>query len=136
VNCTNFDCRAWNSCIRTVILCPSCGTQSGSELSSSGPPWRCLLSSCGSLRIRHRPAALSVVYQAGDAILLKRGCVWSEPGFKARGNGTVPAPITLADYGSGALPQIVGVGEHEPAVLLQNVQNWIVRNLDQPPVTM
>ena len=28
------------------------------------------------------------------------------------------------------VPQIVGVGEHEPAVLLQNVQNWIVRNLD------
>jgi hypothetical protein len=74
--------------------------------------------------------ANQVVYQAGDAILLKRACAWNEPGFKASGNGTVSAPITLGDYGSGTLPQIVGVGEHEPAVLLQNVQNWIVRNLD------
>src|SRR5688572_10403448 len=74
--------------------------------------------------------ANQAVYQAGDAILLKRECAWNEPGFKAQGNGTVAAPITLADYGTGAFPQIVGVGEHEPAVLLQNVQNWIVRNLD------
>ncbi len=28
------------------------------------------------------------------------------------------------------LPVIDGVGAHEPAVLLQNVQNWIVRNLE------
>ncbi len=72
------------------------------------------------------------VYAPGDSILLKRGCVWSGPGFKARGNGSVAAPITLADYGSASLPRpiIDGVGAHEPAVLLQNVQNWTVRNLE------
>src|SRR5207249_2847298 len=35
-------------------------------------------------------------YLPGDSILLKRGCVWSEPGFKAKGNGAAGSPITLA----------------------------------------
>ncbi len=74
--------------------------------------------------------ANQVTYQAGDQLLLKRGCSWSGPGFKAKGNGAPAAPVVLADYGTGSLPQIVGVGAHEPAVLLQNVQNWTVRNLD------
>ena len=69
-------------------------------------------------------------YLPGDSILLMRGCVWSEPGFKARGNGAVGSPITLADYGTGALPEIIGAGDHEAAVLLENVQHWTVRNLD------
>jgi len=71
-------------------------------------------------------------YGPGDSLLLKRGCLWQGPGFKARGNGTALAPITLADYGATnlPLPKIDGVGPHEPAVLLQNVQYWTVRNLD------
>ena len=71
-------------------------------------------------------------YAPGDNILLKRGCVWQGTGFKARGNGSVQAPIILADYGATNLPRPVidGVGSHEPAVLLQNVQNWTVRNLE------
>src|SRR5262245_38833206 len=90
----------------------------GNNGTTTSTPWRSI------------DRANQVVYQAGDSILLLRGCTWSEPGFKALGNGTLSAPITLADYGSGDLPQIVGVGEHEAAVLLQNVQNWVVRNLD------
>ena len=72
------------------------------------------------------------IYVPGDSILLRRGCVWQGAGFKANGNGSVPSPITLADYGDAnlPLPVIDGVGAHEPAVLLQNVQNWIVRNLE------
>jgi hypothetical protein len=71
-------------------------------------------------------------YAPGDSILLKRGCLWQGAGFKARGNGSVQSPITLADYGEANLPLpiIDGVGAHEPAILLQNVQNWIVRNLE------
>ncbi len=71
-------------------------------------------------------------YGPGDAILLKRGCAWHGPGFKANGSGSPQAPITLADYGDASLPRpiIDSVGEHEPAVLLQNVQNWVVRNLE------
>lgn len=71
-------------------------------------------------------------YGPGDNILLKRGCVWRGPGFKARGNGSAQAAVLLADYGAANLPRPVidGVGAHEPAVLLQNVQNWTVRNLE------
>jgi hypothetical protein len=68
----------------------------------------------------------------GDSILLKRGCTWQGTGFKANGSGSVALPIVLADYGDAQLPLPVidGVGVHEPAVLLQNVKNWIVRNLE------
>jgi hypothetical protein len=71
-------------------------------------------------------------YSPGDSILLRRGCQWHGPGFKARGNGSVQSPITLADYGDPGLtlPLIIGEGTHEPAILLQNVQNWVVRNLE------
>lgn len=71
-------------------------------------------------------------YGPGDSILLRRNCQWSGPGFKAKGNGTVAAPVILSDYGDPGLPLplIDGVGPHEPAVLLQNVQNWIVSNLE------
>src|SRR5258705_5386488 len=68
------------------------------------------------------------IYGPGDSILLKRGCVWRGPGFKASGNGNALAPIVLADYGDTNAPRpiIDGVGAHEPAILLQNVQNWTV----------
>ena len=71
-------------------------------------------------------------YGPGDRILLKRGCVWQSTGFKAKGNGSAGFPITLADYGDANLPRPVidGVGAHEAAVLLQNVQNWTVCNLE------
>jgi hypothetical protein len=71
-------------------------------------------------------------YAPGDAILLRRGGQWHGTGFKANGSGTANAPILLADYGdlSLPLPLIDGVGPHEAAVLLQNVQNWTVRNLE------
>ena len=71
-------------------------------------------------------------YGPGDAILLKRGGLWSGTGFKAKGNGSVQSPIQLSDYGDPAMPRPVidGVGTHEAAVLLQNVQNWTVSNLE------
>src|SRR5882672_4736938 len=72
------------------------------------------------------------VYGPGDEISLRRGCSWHGAGFKASGNGSAASPIILADYGEAASPPplIDGIGPHEPAVLLQNVQNWIVRNLE------
>jgi hypothetical protein len=69
-------------------------------------------------------------YGPGDQILFKRGTTCSGAGFKPTGNGAVGNPVTIADYGSGALPIIDGVGAHEPAILLFNVQNYTVRNLD------
>lgn len=71
-------------------------------------------------------------YGPGDTVSLKRNCRWAGAGFKARGNGTSAAPILLTDYGDASLPLPVidGVGPHEAAVLLQNVQNWVVSNLE------
>jgi hypothetical protein len=71
-------------------------------------------------------------YGPGEQILLKRGCQWVGPGFRARGSGSAAAPIVLGDYGEVTLPRplIDGVGPHEPAVLLQNVQHWVVCNLE------
>jgi hypothetical protein len=68
----------------------------------------------------------------GDSLRLRRGCVWQGAGFKARGNGSAAAPVVVEDYGDTnlPLPVIDGVGPHEPAVLLQNVQHWVIRNLD------
>lgn len=69
-------------------------------------------------------------YTAGDQILFKRGTVCSGAALKPVGNGAVGNPVTIADYGTGNLPQIDGVGTNEPALFLLNVQNYAVRNLD------
>lgn len=77
--------------------------------------------------------ASSVTYGPGDTILLKRGCVWfgtstAPESFVAKGDGTATAPITLADFGTGNLPKVDTFGVE--AVKLENVKNWVVRNLD------
>jgi parallel beta helix pectate lyase-like protein len=69
-------------------------------------------------------------YSAGDQVLFARGTVCSGAAFKPVGNGAVGNPVIVADYGSGNLPVIDGVGAHEPAIFLYNVQNYTVRNLD------
>src|SRR5436190_7124890 len=60
-------------------------------------------------------------YGAGDQILLKRGCVWTNQTFTALGSGTVASRVTLADYGTGNLPKIDAF--QNSAVFLQNTQN-------------
>ncbi len=70
------------------------------------------------------------VYGPGDQVLFKRGTVCSGEGFKPTGNGAVDNPVIVADFGTGNLPVIDGVGAHEPALLLLNVQNYTIRNLD------
>jgi hypothetical protein len=70
------------------------------------------------------------VYGAGDQILFKRGCTFSGTGFKPTGNGSVSSRVTIADYGTGNLPVLDGVGTNEAALMLKNVQNYTVRNLD------
>jgi Right handed beta helix region len=69
-------------------------------------------------------------YTAGDQILFARGTVCAGAAFKPVGNGAVGNPVIVADYGTGNLPVIDGVGAHEPAIFLLNVQNYTVRNLD------
>jgi hypothetical protein len=72
--------------------------------------------------------ASQTTYGPGDQVLLKRGCLFANQSFVARGNGTPAAPVVLADYGTGTLPAIDAY--RYAAVWLENVQNWTVRNLD------
>jgi parallel beta helix pectate lyase-like protein len=67
-------------------------------------------------------------YGPGDQILLKRGCLFANQTFMARGSGTPAAPILLADYGTGNLPAIDA--DRYAAVWMENVKSWTVRNLD------
>jgi hypothetical protein len=69
-------------------------------------------------------------YGPGDSILFKRGTVCSGDRLQPVGDGTEAEPITIADYGSGDLPQIDGVGTNEPAIMLLNVKHYVVQNLD------
>src|SRR5512138_2189757 len=64
------------------------------------------------------------IYTAGDQILFKRGTLCSGAAFKPVGNGAIGNPVIVADYGTGNLPVIDGVGSHEPAIFLLNVQNY------------
>lgn len=66
-------------------------------------------------------------YEAGDAILFRRGCKWSGM-FSPGGNGTREAPITIDAYGEGDAPWIDGAGA-QAAVRLDRVDWWTVRNL-------
>jgi hypothetical protein len=49
------------------------------------------------------------LYQAGDGLWLKKGCVWNEE-LGLKGRGTVQRPIRLGAYGSGDRPKIDGSG--------------------------
>lgn len=42
----------------------------------------------------------------GDALLLRRGCTWTEP-VRITGSGNSALPITLGTYGSGPKPRVV-----------------------------
>jgi len=97
------------------VDCAGSDTNNGTSTST---PWRTMA------------RASQQTYGAGDSILFKRGCTFSGTGFKPVGNGSVASPVTIADYGSGNLPALDGVGTNEPALLLKNVQNYTVRNLD------
>jgi hypothetical protein len=43
--------------------------------------------------------------KAGDSLLLKRGCTWSQQ-LTAKWNGAASQPITIGAYGTGALPKL------------------------------
>src|SRR6185436_18392854 len=97
------------------VDCAGSDTNNGT---STATPWKTMA------------RASQQVYGAGDQILFKRGCTFSGTGFKPNGNGSVASRVTIADYGTGNLPVLDGVGTNEAALLLKNVQNYTVRNLD------
>ncbi|MEU9703150.1 right-handed parallel beta-helix repeat-containing protein [Streptomyces sp. NPDC047981] len=67
-------------------------------------------------------------YGPGDRVLFRRGstCVGV---FAPSGSGAEGAPVRVDAYGKGAKPRIQGGGARA-AVLLENVEQWELRNLD------
>lgn len=68
------------------------------------------------------------VFQPGDQILLKRGCMWSG-GLVLQGSGSLEAPIYLGSYGEGEKPLIVGGEENYKVVSLVNQSYWEINEL-------
>jgi hypothetical protein len=62
----------------------------------------------------------------GDAVLLKRGCVWQE-GLAPKGNGSEKAPISLGSWGEGERPVVDG-GAH-PGMLLTDQSYWVIQDI-------
>ena len=66
---------------------------------------------------------------AGDAVLLKKGCVWTDTMLYPKGSGTEDKPITISTYGEGEKPIIISGYDsnagYDAAVLLKN-QSYVV----------
>lgn len=71
--------------------------------------------------------ASSQPYAPGDQVDLLDGCVWTGT-FQPTTSGSSGNPITLSNYGSDALPRIVGVSA--PAVYFLNLSYWTIQNVD------
>jgi len=66
-------------------------------------------------------------FQPGDAVLLRRGQVWTD-GLRPQGSGRPTTPIVLGAYGDGPRPRIEGDGRR-PALALHDQEGWVVRDL-------
>jgi hypothetical protein len=71
--------------------------------------------------------ASSQAYAAGDQVQLLDGCVWVGT-FQPTTSGATGNRIVLSNYGTGALPRIVG--SSAPAIYLLNVSYWTIQNVD------
>lgn len=65
-------------------------------------------------------------FRPGDAILLKRGGVWSR-GLRPRGNGKPDRPITIGAWGKGERPIVNGVDR--PGVELTDQSWWTIQDI-------
>jgi hypothetical protein len=70
----------------------------------------------------------ATTFSAGSSLLFKRG-VTCNGEFVAHGSGSASAPITLADYGTGALPVIDGGTTNTDVILLSDVEYYDLKNL-------
>lgn len=67
-------------------------------------------------------------FVAGDSLLFKRGATCSGM-LNPKGSGTATSPITIGDYGSGALPIING-GTNAAAIKLFAQAGWHIQNIE------
>ena len=70
----------------------------------------------------------ATVFTAGQTIAFDSGTTCTGT-LAPQGSGTASAPVTITDYGTGALPVIDGAGAAS-AVTLTNQDNWTLENLD------
>jgi len=64
----------------------------------------------------------------GDSLLFKRGTT-CQGEFIAKGSGNASAVITIADYGTGALPILDGGTTNPATILLSDVEYYDLKNL-------
>ncbi len=67
-------------------------------------------------------------YTPGDSLLFKRGTTCNGE-LIPRGSGNISAPITIADYGTGALPILDGGTTNAATIYLNDVEYYDLRNL-------
>ena len=101
-------------CFSTSYYVSCTGSDSNNGTSSS-TPWATLAK------------ASAQPYAPGDQVLLLDGCVWVGT-FQPTTSGISGNPITLSNYGSGALPRVIG--NNAAAVYLLNVSYWTIQNVD------
>lgn len=70
----------------------------------------------------------ATVFGPGDTLAFADGTTCTGT-LSPQGSGSASAPVTITDYGSGALPVIDGAGAAS-AVTLTNQDHWTVENLD------
>ncbi|MEN9327701.1 MAG: hypothetical protein RI947_509 [Candidatus Parcubacteria bacterium] len=73
--------------------------------------------------------ANTATLQPGDALLLKRGCIWSGR-LTAKWKGTQAAPITIGAYGSGNMPAIQTDSSTSSSRVEISGNYQIIENLD------
>ena len=84
---------------------------------------------------RHGPwetlaKASSIVYQAGNQLLLKCGDIWNET-LTLHGDGTADTPITVSSYGTGERPLVRRrVGNDTACLVIDKASGWHIRDLE------
>ena len=73
--------------------------------------------------------ANETVFAPGDALYLARGSQFHGC-LAPKGAGDPQCPVTIAPYGAGPRPQIIGREEDKAAVFLYNTHGWSIRGLD------
>ena len=68
-------------------------------------------------------------FNPGDSILFKSGCEWTGR-LRPQGSGLPNLPICIDKYGSGALPKINQGTLAGVVLLLQDQEQWEIRNLE------
>jgi Chitobiase/beta-hexosaminidase C-terminal domain/Right handed beta helix region/DUF5010 C-terminal domain len=113
---TGFTLAAASLALGATYYVDSSGGNDGNNGTSQSTPWQSLGKVNGT------------TFSPGDQILFKSGDVWTGA-LSPKGSGSAGNPITIGNYGSGALPLIQGNGV-SATVSISGQQYWDVTNLE------